>query len=33
VRASIPVRFDVVSVYLLPAGREFEVQKGAIRWA
>jgi putative endonuclease len=33
VRASIPVRFDVVSVYLLRAGREFEVQKGAIRWA
>ena len=32
-RKEIPVRFDVVSVYLQPAGIEFEVQKGAFRWA
>lgn len=32
-RKSVPVRFDVVSVYLQPAGNEFEVQKGAFRWA
>jgi putative endonuclease len=32
-RREIPVRFDVVSVYLLPAGNEFEVTKGAFRWA
>jgi putative endonuclease len=32
-RGSIPVRFDVVSVYMQPGGCEFEVQKGAFRWA
>jgi putative endonuclease len=32
-RGSIPVRFDVVSVYLHTSGCECEVQKGAIRWA
>jgi putative endonuclease len=32
-RKAVPVRFDVVSVYLHPAGNEFEVQKGAFRWA
>jgi len=32
VRDRIPVRFDVISVYLLPAGSEFEVQKGAFPW-
>jgi putative endonuclease len=31
-RREVPVRFDVVSVYLQPAGNEFEVQKGAFRW-
>lgn len=31
-RQEVPVRFDVVSVYLQPAGCEFEVQKGAFRW-
>ena len=32
-RESIPVRFDVISVYLQSSGCEFEVQKGAFRWA
>jgi putative endonuclease len=32
-RRDIPVRFDVVSVYLQPAGTEFEVYKGAFGWA
>lgn len=31
-RREVPVRFDVVSVYLQPAACEFEVQKGAFRW-
>jgi putative endonuclease len=31
-RYSVPVRFDVVSVYLQDSGNEFEVQKGAFRW-
>lgn len=32
-RKEIPVRFDVVSVYVQPGGNEFEVLKGAFRWA
>jgi putative endonuclease len=32
-RSAIPVRFDVISVYLQQGGCEFEVQKGAFRWA
>jgi putative endonuclease len=32
-RRDIPVRFDVVSVYLQPSGIEFEVLKGAFGWA
>jgi putative endonuclease len=32
-RRDIPVRFDVVSVYLQPAETEFEVLKGAFGWA
>jgi putative endonuclease len=32
-RRDIRVRFDVVSVYLQPAGTEFEVYKGAFGWA
>lgn len=31
-RRRIPVRFDVVSVYLLEQGREFEVFQGAFPW-
>jgi putative endonuclease len=31
-RAEVPVRFDVVSVYLLPAGVEFELYRGAFGW-
>jgi putative endonuclease len=31
-RRSIPVRFDIVSVYLHPAEVEFEVYQGAISW-
>jgi putative endonuclease len=31
-RADVPVRFDVVSVYLLRSGIEFEVYRGAFRW-
>jgi putative endonuclease len=32
-RREVPVRFDVVSVYLQPSGTEFEVYKGAFGWA
>jgi putative endonuclease len=31
-RAEVPVRFDVVSVYLLRSGVEFEVYRGAFGW-
>jgi putative endonuclease len=31
-RADVPVRFDVVSVYLLRSGIEFEVYRGAFGW-
>jgi putative endonuclease len=31
-RDEIPVRFDVVSVYLQPSGTEFEVYRGAFGW-
>jgi putative endonuclease len=31
-RRSIPVRFDVVAVYLLVGGNEFEVFEGAFGW-
>jgi len=31
-RRQIPVRFDVVSVYLLESGAEFEVFRGAFQW-
>jgi putative endonuclease len=31
-RVDVPVRFDVVSVYLLPTGTEFEVYRGAFGW-
>jgi putative endonuclease len=31
-RGDIPVRFDVVSVYLLPAGVECELNRGAFGW-
>jgi len=31
-RANVPVRFDVVSVYLLPTGVEFELYRGAFGW-
>jgi putative endonuclease len=31
-RGDVPVRFDVVSVYLLPTGTEFEVYRGAFGW-
>jgi putative endonuclease len=31
-RRSIPVRFDVVSVYLIDGTAEFEVFKGAFGW-
>jgi putative endonuclease len=31
-RDQVRVRFDVVSVYLQPAGAEFEVWKGAFGW-
>ncbi|WP_263367910.1 YraN family protein [Edaphobacter bradus] len=33
VRREVAVRFDVVSVYFEPGGNEFEVNKGAFRWA
>jgi putative endonuclease len=32
-RKEVPVRFDVVSVYLQESGAEFEVYKGAFEWA
>jgi putative endonuclease len=32
-RREIPVRFDVVSVYLLPSGAEFEVYRAAFGWS
>jgi len=31
-RAEVPVRCDVVSVYLLPTGVEFELYRGAFGW-
>jgi putative endonuclease len=31
-RAEVPVRFDVVSVYLLPSGAEFDLYRGAFGW-
>ena len=31
-RTDVPVRFDVVSVYLLPTGTEFELYRGAFGW-
>jgi putative endonuclease len=31
-RRSIPVRFDVVSVYLIDGAAEFEIFKGAFAW-
>ena len=31
-RGDVPVRFDVVSVYLLPTGTEFELYRGAFGW-
>jgi putative endonuclease len=31
-RAEVPVRFDVVSVYLLPSGVEFDVYRGTFGW-
>jgi putative endonuclease len=31
-RGKVPVRFDVVSVYLQPAGTEFELYRGAYGW-
>jgi putative endonuclease len=31
-REDVPVRFDVVSVYLLPTGVEFELYRGAFGW-
>ncbi len=31
-RADVPVRFDVVSVYLLAAGVEFDLYRGAFGW-
>jgi putative endonuclease len=31
-REDVPVRFDVVSVYLLAAGVEFDLYRGAFGW-
>jgi putative endonuclease len=31
-RGEVPVRFDVLSVYLLPTGVEFELFRGAFGW-
>jgi putative endonuclease len=31
-RAEVPVRFDVVSVYLLRSGVEFDLYRGAFGW-
>jgi putative endonuclease len=32
-RAEVPVRFDVVSVYLLPSGAEFDLYRAAFGWS
>jgi putative endonuclease len=32
-RGEIPVRFDVVSVYLLPTGAEFDLYQAAFGWS
>jgi putative endonuclease len=32
-RGEVPVRFDVVSVYLLPSGAEFDVHRAAFGWS
>jgi putative endonuclease len=32
-RGEIPVRFDVLSVYLLPAGTEFDLYQAAFGWS
>jgi putative endonuclease len=31
-KVEVPVRFDVVSVYLLPSGVEFDLYRGAFGW-
>jgi len=31
-RADVRVRFDVISVYLLPTGVDFELYRGAFGW-
>ena len=31
-RGDVAVRFDVVSVYMLPSGTEFELHRGAFGW-
>jgi putative endonuclease len=31
-KTEVPVRFDVVSVYLLPTGVEFDLYRGAFGW-
>jgi putative endonuclease len=31
-REEVPVRFDILSVYLLPTGVEFELYRGAFGW-
>jgi putative endonuclease len=31
-RAEVPVRFDVLSVYLLPTGVEFDLYRGTFGW-
>jgi putative endonuclease len=31
-RTEVPVRFDVVSVYLLRSGVEFDLYRGAFGW-
>jgi putative endonuclease len=32
-RADVPIRFDVVSVYLLPSGPEFDLYRAAFGWS
>ena len=32
-RADVPIRFDVVSVYLLPSGPEFDLYREAFGWS
>ena len=32
-RTEVPVRFDVVSVYLLPSGAEFDLYRAAFGWS